>query len=402
MKIAQVCPYNFFRGGGAQSHIEFLSRELRKLGHEVKIIAPKIGKADPNRDDIILIGSSTNISFNKTEVEITLALSRFRDPIKELLEKERFDIIHFHEAWTPLLGVQILSESNAVNIGTFHGVAPNTLFGRSLEALFLPYASTVVKALDGVICVSEAAAQYHREFYSGHLYIVPNGIDLKQFSLKAKPFSKYRDGKINILFLGRLDKRKGIMYLMKAFRRIRKKRDDIRLLVAGKGDEFNDVVKYVKKHDIKDVEMLGYIDEKDKARWYATCDIYCSPALYGESFGIVLLEAMALGKPVIGAANSGYKTVLKGRGSLLLVRPKSIDDLVEKISVLADDPDLRKVFGQWGLNEVKQYSWDKIAKQVDVVYQDVIKKCEVEKKNEKQKKKKRGTLSKWISKLTSL
>jgi len=165
MKIAQVCPYNFFRGGGVQSHIEFLSRELRKRGHEVKIIAPKIGEFDGKRNDVIRIGSSANIPWNKTEVEITLAISRFKDPIKDLLKREQFDFIHLHEAWTPLLGVQILNESSAVNIGTFHGVSPNDFLGRSFEALFLPYASTVVKSLDGVICTSDASAQYHREFF---------------------------------------------------------------------------------------------------------------------------------------------------------------------------------------------------------------------------------------------
>lgn len=403
LKIGIVSPYDMFRGGGVQIHIENLARELRLLGHTVKIISPRVNAHKTADVDHIPLGRCRKISWNKTETEVSLVLGGFRDPIKTVLEKEKFDILHFHEPWTPLLSLQLLAESDTVNVGTFHGVNTRTFFGKSMETILLPFAKPIVDSLDGVIAVSEAPKAFLKEFYEGYVHIIPNGINVDEFSPTKKPFKKYRDGKINIFFLGRMDKRKGLIYLLRAFRKLRKKRNDVRLLMAGKGTEYKSIQGYVKKYKIPDVELLGFVKEEDKPRWYATCDIYCSPAIYGESFGIVLLEAMSTGRPAIAASNPGYRSVLrKGMGGLLLVVPESSVDILDKLEILCNSPELRNMFGKWGIEEAKNYSWDKVAKSVENVYKESIREANIKKLAIKEKAKKRNRMRVWTGKMFKL
>jgi phosphatidylinositol alpha-mannosyltransferase len=372
MKIAQVCAYNFYRPGGVQIHIKNLSKELRKRGHEVKIITPKVRGIKNTQEDVINLGSCTVIDWNSTSLEIGVAIGKVKDPIKEVLDRENFDIIHFHEPWIPILSAQILSQSKAKNIATFHSVTTDSIMSNSVVLILKPLAVTIIKSLDRIITVSKAAYKYMRKYYKGDIKTVPNGIDLSLYKKRIKPLKKYCDGKVNILFLGRMDKRKGVKYLLRAFRKLKKKNENTRLLLAGDGEQFKEIKKYVKKKRMEDVELLGYVSEEMKLKLFKTCDIYCSPALYGESFGIVLLEAMASGKPIVAYANEGYKTVLTSRGSLLLVKPKDIDGLAGKLLVLCEDKELRKMMGEWGKREVEKYTWDKVCDQVEDIYKEVL------------------------------
>jgi phosphatidylinositol alpha-mannosyltransferase len=372
VKIAQICPYNFFRPGGVQFHIDNLARELRLQGHEVKIIAPKVRGIKNTREDVILLGRSAELSINRTQIEMSIVTGQeSKDAISNLLKEENFDILHFHEPWAPALSMQILSLSEATNVATFHAASPKTVVARSIETLFLPIAKYVVNTLDGLIAVSSVPTEFIREFYKRKIHIVPNGIDLEIFNPRNKPFKKYQDGKVNIFFVGRLDKRKGVKYLVKAFRRLKGRFENVRLIIGGKGDELKKIKKYIKKFDLRDVEILGFVEEEDKPRYFTTCDIFCSPALYGESFGIVLVEAMASGKPVVACSNPGYKTVLSGRGSLLLCEPKDTEELAQKLEILCKDRELRRFMGEWGLKEAQKYSWPRICKQVLAVYKSV-------------------------------
>jgi len=239
--------------------------------------------------------------------------------------------------------------------------------------LLKPFAKTIVESCNQIIAVSRAAAEYINEISERKINVIPNGIDLNKFNIKISPLPKYSNGNIKILFLGRLDKRKGVIYLIKAFRKLINKYKNIELLIAGDGDEASRIKRYVKNHKIQNIKLIGYIDEKDKVGLYRTCDIFCSPALYGESFGLVLLEAMACGKPIVAYANDGYKTVLKGKGVRLLAKPKSITELSEKLERLIIDKKLRCEMTRWGLKEVKKYSWDHITQEIIQVYQKAIK-----------------------------
>ncbi|MFC1780454.1 glycosyltransferase family 4 protein [Patescibacteria group bacterium] len=398
MKIAQVCPYNIFRGGGVYSHIQYLSDELRRREHEVKIITPSVKGEDTDKEDIIFIGKCEDVFFNNTQGDISFARGDEKDKLKKVLQEEKFDILHFHEPASPVLPLQILQESNSINVATFHASFPGNIVGKSIETLAATIFSSITNVLDGVIAVSEVPKKYFKEYYKGKIHVVPNGIDLDVYKPSNEPFEKYMDGKVNILFLGRLDKRKGVMYLLKAFRKLNKKIENLRLIIAGKGEQLNKVKDYVRKHKLKNVEILGFIKEKDKPGIYASCDIFCAPALYGESLGIVLLEAMASGKPVVAFANPGYKTVLKGTGSLFLVKPKDVKGLTKKLEILCNDKKLRKFVGEWGISEVKSYSWIRVCDDVLKVYEEAILKRENANK-EKSKKGLRIKVQSWLKQL---
>lgn len=399
MKIAQICPYDIFRSGGVQSHIESLSKELRRRGHEVKIIAPGVDGVKNTRDDVILLGSSVRLSMNKTQGELSVVAGKAKELVADVLVREKFDILHFHEPAMPVLPMQILIESNSINIATFHAALPKTFVGKSIELVSIPLLTSIIKMLDGVIAVSEVPAKHIGKVYDGNVNIIPNGIDVNVFKKENQPFKKYLDGKVNILFLGRLDKRKGVIYLLKAFRKLKKGFSDVRLIIGGKGDEFKRVTKYVKRYNLSDVEILGFVDEQDKPRLYSSCDIFCSPALYGESLGIVLLEAMASAKAVVAYSNPGYKTVLKGSGSLLLAKPKDVNGLREKLEILCNDKKLRDFMGGWGENEAKRYSWKSVCRRVLEVYKEAINKREeggLEKRTEQSGGK---ILERWLDKI---
>jgi phosphatidylinositol alpha-mannosyltransferase len=180
------------------------------------------------------------------------------------------------------------------------------------------------------------------------------------------------DGKMNLLFLGRIEKRKGLIYLIKAFEILKKSHENIRLIVAGSGDLEKKCKKYVEKNRIKDVVFVGSVSEEDKIKYMNTCDIFCAPSIYGESFGIVLLESMACGKPIVAFANQGYKQVLTGIQRRFLVKPKDVEGLAKKIQTLLLNENVRKKLSVYGKKEVKKYSWDLVGKQIEEFYEEVL------------------------------
>jgi phosphatidylinositol alpha-mannosyltransferase len=217
--------------------------------------------------------------------------------------------------------------------------------------------------LDGLIAVSKTALKYFEKFKKPKI-VIPNGVDLEIFNPNHKKIEKFLDGKINLLFVGRIEERKGLIYLLRAFSILRKKYRNLRLIVAGDGPEKENCQKFVKEKKLNEVEFLGKV-EKELPSLYVTCDIFCAPSIFGESFGLVILEAMASGKPVVGFANQGYKELLEGKkGSQFLARPKDVKDLAKKLEILIKNKKLREELGQWGIQEAKKYSWEKVTEKI--------------------------------------
>ena len=170
--------------------------------------------------------------------------------------------------------------------------------------------------------------------------------------------------------MGRLEERKGLIYLLRAFKILNKRYFNLRLIVVGEGPLRSDCENWVKKNKLNNVVFEGAAKEGTVPPYYRSADIYCSPAIYGESFGIVLIEAMASGTPVVAFANEGYKTVLeKGKGKRFLVRPKDYKTLAKKLEMLIKSLQLRKEMSEWGIQEAKKYSWPRIADQVLAFYE---------------------------------
>ncbi|HFE37783.1 MAG TPA: glycosyltransferase family 1 protein [Gammaproteobacteria bacterium] len=369
MKIAQVCPYDIYQPGGVQTHIRDLSFALQQAGHDVRIIAPGEGEG---AEGVFHAGKKRRLNFNKTNFEISLAMGSDYQRLRRYLLEEQFDVIHYHTIWTPLLPFQILRLSSAADVATFHDTPPDTVSGKLTRCVFRMISRRLLPRLDGVIAVSRSPAGHLVSVPQRQPKILPPSSDFSAFFKNKALFNEYRDGCVNILFLGRLEDRKGIMVLMRAYAKLCETGQNVRLLVAGDGEQKSDVLDFIAQNKLKNVEMLGRISEEDKARWYETCDIFCSPAKYGESFGIVLVEAMASGKAVVAAANNGYRTVLQGEGARFLTAPGEVDDLFEKLSLLVQQPELRKALGEWGIKQAKKYDISVVVKTFEQIYESAL------------------------------
>lgn len=368
MKIAQLCPYDIHRPGGVQMHIRDLSEALRERGHAVTIIAPRVGPSVPDTESLIHLGAARKIGFGGTAFEISIAMGADHRRLAALMRQDRFDVVHFHTIWTPMLPLQAFRLSGAANVATFHDTPPDTWGGALTRLVYRGFSRWLLPRLDGVIAVSEAPAGHLRPTGDQRLALLPPCTDLRRFMSGAAPFDRYRDGRVNILFLGRLEPRKGAAILVEAYRRLCAEDLPVRLLIAGDGDLAPMLRGAVAKHGVPRVEFIGRFPDADAPRWYATCDIYCAPSMYGESFGIVLTEAMASGRPVVAAANHGYRTVLRGEAAAFLAPPGDVDATYRLLRQLVLDAPMRERLGDWGLREAPRYDCRVLAPQFEAIY----------------------------------
>jgi phosphatidyl-myo-inositol alpha-mannosyltransferase len=368
MKIGVVCPYSIFRSGGVQEHVLAQAKELRNRGHTVKIITPRPRKFDDTTPkDVIFVGNSTNVKTPiQTSAEVGISLTR--DSIDEMLEREAFDILHIHEPEVPLVGMQILAKAKCPTLGTFHAIYPDTPMARTMETFRVPISRTVLGRLTIMTAVSDAAAEYVRKQTHHEVRIVPNGIDLEKY----KPQKKSDKNRIRtILYVGRLEKRKGVEYLIKAFAKGFRDDETVELIIAGQGPEREKLEELSKQQSLVNVKFLGYIDDTEKIERLASAELFCSPALYGESFGIVLLEAMAVGTVIVAGDNPGYASVMTDRGQLSLVNPKHTDEFCRRLRLLLEDSELRSSWQAWAKSYIKQFDYSKVVDAYEKLYEQV-------------------------------
>ena len=372
MKIALVSPYDIAYHGGVANHIMALDKQLTRLGHDVRVIAPASGKISLFGDRFIAIGRPRSMPAGGTTARICISL-HLAPRIKEVLAKEKFDIIHLHEPFMPMLCSAMLRFSNGINIGTFHATQgkPGYNWGWPISRIML---KRRMKKLAGKIAVSQPAMEYCGKYVPGPYEIIPNGIDLECFSPDVAPVERFGDGKLNILFVGRLEKRKGLNYLIAAYRQVRKEYPSSRLIVVGPGTRLRKKYeKQVRDSGLADdVVFVGPVSSDELPRYYKTADIFCAPATGQESFGIVLLEAMAVGKPIVASNIGGYASVLTHGREGLLVKPKDAKALARALLGLVADEPLRREMGQRGMLTARNYSWQRVAQTVVAYYNRVL------------------------------
>ena len=370
MKIALVSPYDFAYPGGVANHISSLEHHLTQMGHDVKVIAPASKAVTTFGDKFIPIGKPRPIPSSGSIARVTIS-PRLRPNIKDVLKEEKFDIIHLHEPLMPTLCINVLRLSHTVNIGTFHA------FNGRWYSLSKPLNPILLKRwvskLDGSIAVSKPAMEFVNKHFPGNYEIIPNGVDTGHFSPDVSPIEEFCDGKLNILFVGRLEKRKGLDYLLKAYQRIKCDISNSRLIIVGPGTRLrHKYEKQVKQSGLKDVVFVGFTPYEELPRYYKTADICCAPATGWESFGIILLEAMAVGKPVVASNIEGYASLLTDGVEGLLVPPKDEDRLAQALISLMTDESLRQQMGARGRLKAKEYDWKYIAQKVLNYYVRVL------------------------------
>ena len=371
MKIGLVCPYDMFKGGGVQECILAMQAELTKRGHDVSIISPQPhGYTGAVPKKMVLLGTGKDV---KSPFHTTAQLSVSLDPkeLDAMLEREKFEVLHFHEPWVPIMSKQILSRSDAANVATFHAKLPDTVLSRAIGKMVTPYTKSVAKCLNEYAAVSEAAAEYIRSVGKKEPLIIPNGIDLKKYA-----YTDHRkvSDEPTIVYIGRLEQRKGVRHLLKAFDRLQAKNPKARLIIGGDGTDRQKLEQFVADKEIKNVTFEGFLTEKRKLELLKMADVFCSPALYGESFGIVLLEAMARGCVVLAGDNPGYRAVLRPKAKDSLVDPEDTHEFVRKLEAMLNNRAMREKWLVWAKEYVQQFSYENIVDQYEQMYKRVLRK----------------------------
>jgi phosphatidyl-myo-inositol alpha-mannosyltransferase len=372
MKIGLVCPYNIERNGGVLEVILALKQGLTDKGHEVKIITPYPRNHDlEHQPDVIFAGTSTDfrtLSFSDTTSQVSSTADN--EHIDAMLAEENFDILHFHEPWMPLLSRQLLQRSTCVNIGTFHAKVSDALMSRAIIKVVTPYLKSVLKYLDELTAVSDSGAAYCASLTDKPITIIPNGIDLKKYRRKHVEKNPEEE---TILFVGRLERRKGVRYLLEAFQLLQQDNPSVKLLIAGDGPDREKLELLSEDLKLKNVSFLGFVSEELKLQLLSEADLFCSPALFGESFGIVLLEAMAMGTVTVAGNNSGYSDLMQGVGALSIVNPEDSVEFARRLEMLLHEPELRKVWQNWAKEYVKQFDYPIIVDRYEAFYKEALK-----------------------------
>ncbi|MFZ9702847.1 MAG: glycosyltransferase family 4 protein [Candidatus Limnocylindrus sp.] len=366
MKIGIVTPYAYPMPGGVNDHVGSLYRVLRARGHDVRIITSSHGLQKASEGDIIRVGKGFSVPFNGSMGTITLSPT-YLAQMRAILERERFDVLHYHEPFVPFLSLVTLTLSTSVNIGTFHafgGLSISYEFGKRMLGHY-------AGKLHGRIAVSPAARHFISRYFPGEYKIVPNGVEPGRYQ-RAVPIARYRDGVPNILFVGRMEPRKGLIHLLRAFRKLQRDGVRARLLLVGTGPGEREARRYVLTRQLENVEFLGRVPEGQKAQLFKTADIYVSPATGRESFGIVLLEAMSAGAPIICSDIHGYRGVVRRDRDGLLVEPGNADALAASMHRLIDDPQLRAKLSRAGEERAQLFTWERVGQAVEEYYGFVI------------------------------
>ncbi len=366
MKIGLVTPYIYPLPGGVTEHVHYLYENLRLRGHDVRIISASHGFQRSTEGDVIRLGKGFSVPTNGSVGTITFS-PRYVSQVQRMLDEERFDLLHFHEPFVPFLSPVVLRQSQSVNIATFHAYAGFSPAYEIGSRLLRGYA----KRLHGRIAVSAAARHFIDRFFPGDYKVIPNGVDVARFQ-RAVPLARWQDGRQNILFVGRHEPRKGLLDLLKAYRLMRKAGCQCRLLIVGSGPQEREARRYVMTRRLQDVEFLGRVSDAEKAQLYRTADVFVSPATGRESFGIVLLEAMAAGTPVVCSDIHGYKGVVRRNEQGLLVPPRDPKALAAATLRLLGDPELRARMGASGRARAEEFSWERVTEKVDDYYGFVI------------------------------
>ena len=363
-KIALVSPYDLVHPGGVAEHIVHLRAEFEQLGHRVTLIAPRARKGGLEAGDGFYgIGRVIPIPGNGSTARVTFDVTLYA-AVKAMMQRERFDVVHVHEPLMPALPYMVLLNSNAVNVGTFHAFRVSNPW----YTAFKPYMSFVLSRLDARIAVSEPALEFVSQYFDGPYDIIPNGIDVARFR-GAAPLPRLRGDAPRILFLGRFNEpRKGFKYLLRAMPLVHQHFPEARLIVvgAGKPERYQ---KLIDQHGIRNIEFVGMVPRDELPRYYASCDIFCAPSIARESFGIVLLEAMAAGKPVVASDIPGYASVMSNRREGLLVPPKEPHSLALALVRLLADPAMRRELAANGERTAERYAWSQVAAAVLAIYE---------------------------------
>lgn len=355
MRIGIVCPYSFDEPGGVQAHILELAAHLIDLGHHVEVIGP----ASPGTDvpDMVTRGGrSIPVRYNGSVARLSFG-PVVHHRVKKFIRQGRFDVLHIHEPNSPSYSMHALVAARGPIVATYHASSDSSWLLRVMRGILQPQ----LEKVRGGIAVSEMARRWQVEQLGGDPVLIPNGVDTAKYR-RARSASP---GPVKVVFLGRIDEpRKGLDILLRALVLLGRDPGDVEVTVIGGG----------RQRDINGVRFVGRVSEEEKARILGESDIYVAPNTGGESFGIVLVEAMAAGCAVVASDLEAFAAVVDAQGDNpagQLFRTGSDADLARVLGELIENPAARRRLVEAGERRAQRYDWSSVAQEVLAVYETV-------------------------------
>ena len=371
MRIAQVSPYDLSYHGGVVAHMASLSKELSRRDHEVVLFAPcsrPQTAPDVSGLEVVPLGGSVPFNASGSVSRISMSIRAARQ-MRRILTSERFDVVHIHEPLMPFLGTTASWFSPWPTVGTFHAYSDNIHPG---YLGFKPLFTLVADKLNGRIAVSNAAKEYADKYFPDNYTIIPNGIDVPRFEQYRPKPSEFRDDAINLVFVGRVgEKRKGLRFLLGAYSTLRWRYPSLRLIVVGAGVPDRESYRMMGERGIDDVIFAGPVTDQELPAYYQHADVFCAPNTGHESFGLVLVEAMASGAPIVASRILGFEGVADHEQDALLVDVGDEYAIANAIQRLIEDADLRNNLVRSGHEKVQRFGWAKVADDVIDYYHEV-------------------------------
>ncbi|MBO9395502.1 glycosyltransferase family 4 protein [Shimia sp. R9_2] len=353
MKIVQLTPYAMDRPGGVQSHVRDLSAWLRSQGHEVRIVAPP-GQPNHAEEGLMTVGTARPFAIHGTAFEVSRATRLQRAQAVAELRGWGAEVVHMHTPWTPLLPWQIWRALKLPAIATFHATLPESESFDPMSWALRRVGRYFNRRINRIVVPSEAPyAQWKADKANPLPLILPPAIDLSSWRAAAKatkPSETFR-----VVYMGRLEARKGVSVLLQAWRELQNQLPNAELIIAGAGDEEDSLRAYAQRHHLHNLSFQPAPNNAEARALIASADIFAAPALHGESFGLVLIEAMAAGALPVAADNEGFRTVMTGRGKDLLVPPGDAQALADKIKTLATDAPKRTTLQSWATDHAHRF-----------------------------------------------
>jgi phosphatidylinositol alpha-mannosyltransferase len=364
MRVGIVCPYDWSAPGGVQVHVRDLAVALQRLGHEVSVLAPCEDDSELPAY-VVSSGRPVTLAYNGSKARVAFGPVSTRR-VRRWLREGDFDVLHVHEPASPSVSILSCWSARGPIVATWHSSMERS---RALAAMY-SLVQTALEKVSARIAVSEAARQTLVEHMGGDAVLIPNGVDCSAFG-HSEPLPGWPGEGGSLFFIGRIDEpRKGLPVLLEALPLIAEKHPDVRLLVAGPGD-VEEFQKELAPEIRERVTFLGLVSEEDKARAFVSADIYVAPNTGGESFGIVLLEAMASGTPVLSSDLEAFRRVCdEGRAGASFVNEDPVD-LARAAIELLDNAGERERLRREGYLRAKEFDWETVAGRVLEVYESV-------------------------------
>ncbi|BCN58786.1 glycosyltransferase family 4 protein [Prescottella equi] len=363
MKIGMVCPYSFDVPGGVQAHVVELAQVLIERGHKVSVLAPA-SEGTELPDFVVSAGRAVAIPYNGSVARLTFGPVSYAR-VRRWIADNDFDVLHIHEPNAPSLSMLAMKIAEGPIVATFHTSTTKSLVLSTFQSVLQPY----LEKISGRIAVSELARRWQVESLGSDAVEIPNGVDVPAFA-NAAPLPGYPRPGRTVLFLGRYDEpRKGMAVLLGALPTLVEKYPDLEILVVGRGDE--EKLRKEAGRFAGHLRLLGQVSDAEKASALRSVDVYCAPNLGGESFGIVLVEAMAAGAPVVASELDAFRRVLRDGTAGLLVPVGDSAPLAAAIDSVLGDEDRRRALTDVASVVVGEYDWPVVAEQILRVYETV-------------------------------